>query len=170
MINLPLRLFGKKFICRRNFVWHWINFVKIAAISHSWVLKITGALLIISLGNPTWLHCFLRYPHSWCKTKKKKQTNQINYDYNGRFGIILNCINRMMLLHTINSLILCSYHHIWCGMFHHSSHMFMMIWHSLNWMVHDASGFCSLNGQMMNEFCFGWFSHNYVGKLKKSKR
>jgi hypothetical protein len=41
--------------------------------------------------------------------------------------------------------------------------MFMMIWHSLNGMVDYASGFCSLNGQMMNEFCFGWFSHNYVG-------
>jgi hypothetical protein len=30
--------------CMRNFAWHWINFVKITAISHSWFLKITGAL------------------------------------------------------------------------------------------------------------------------------
>jgi hypothetical protein len=71
MINLPLRLFGKKFICRRNFVWHWINFVKIAAISHipgSWRLLV---LLIISLGNPTWLHCFLRYPPLMMQNQKK---------------------------------------------------------------------------------------------------
>jgi hypothetical protein len=40
----------------------------------SWRLLV---LLIISLGNPTWLHCFLRYPHSWCKTKKNKLIKSI---------------------------------------------------------------------------------------------
>jgi hypothetical protein len=39
---------------------------------------------------------FLDTPHSWCKTKKK-QTNQINYDYNGRFGIILITMEGLIL-------------------------------------------------------------------------
>jgi hypothetical protein len=47
-----LRLFWEE-NCMRNFVWHRLNFVKIAAISHSWFLKITGAV-DHSLGNLTW--------------------------------------------------------------------------------------------------------------------